>query len=353
MILSAVRNHPAPAKFHVLYFYSHKDHLSADIAGSGANIHHLPAGNSIQLFFRVPALVRLINKLRPDVVHAHLPLTGFISMIAAGLTSTPLLYTEHNLPSRYRKITGFLHRFTLRFCKNIIAVSEAVLSDLNRMAPNAQARLLENGVDVDFFNPGLFSKNELRRKFNIPENKVVIGTVAVFTHQKRLDRWLDICKKIHSQNLPAFFILAGHGPLEKELLEDAHELINNNSLMFAGKIHTPEQWMAAMDIYLMSSDFEGLPVALLEAMSLELPVVVTPVGGIPSAVTDRVTGLTYPTQNPEQAVSHVLNLISNPGLRSSLGKEARKMVIRKFDIKKMTEALNEIYMGLIKPVSNV
>jgi glycosyltransferase involved in cell wall biosynthesis len=111
--------------------------------------------------------------------------------------------------------------------------------------------------------------------------------------------------------------------------------------------------MAAMDIYLMSSDFEGLPVALLEAMSLELPVVVTPVGGIPSAVTDRVTGLTYSTQNPEQAVSHVLNLISNPGLRSSLGKEARRMVIRKFDIKKMTAALNEIYMGLIKPVSNV
>jgi glycosyltransferase involved in cell wall biosynthesis len=208
-------------------------------------------------------------------------------------------------------------------------------------------------VDVDFFNPGLFSKNELRRQFNIPKDKVVIGTVAVFTNQKRLDRWLDICKKIHRQNPPAFFILAGHGPLEKELLDDAHELIRNNSLMFAGKIDAPEQWMAAMDIYLMSSDFEGLPVALLEAMSLELPVVVTPVGGIPSAVTDRVTGLTYPTQNPEQAVSHVLNLISNPGLRSSLGKEARKMVIRKFDIKKMTAALNEIYMGLIKPVSNV
>jgi hypothetical protein len=182
MILSAVRNHPVPAKFHVVFFYNDKDQLSSEITRAGAVVHHLPAGNPLQLFIQLFPLVRLINKLKPDVVHAHLPLTGFISMIAAGLTSTPLLYTEHNLPSRYRKITGFLHRFTLRFCKNIIAVSEAVLSDLNRMAPNAQARLLENGVDVDFFNPGLFSKNELRRKFNIPENKVVIGTVAVFTN---------------------------------------------------------------------------------------------------------------------------------------------------------------------------
>jgi glycosyltransferase involved in cell wall biosynthesis len=348
MILSAVRNHPVPVNFHVVYFYSLKGHLSAELTGSGATVHHLAANNPVSLFFKLPALIQLLRRIRPDVIHAHLPLTGFISLIAAGFMGTPLLYTEHNLPSRYRLLTGWLHRFTLRYCKNIIAVSDAVLKDLNRIVPHTPARLLANGVDTEFFDPSHFSKDGLRREFNIPESRIVIGTVAVFTRQKRLDRWIEICKRVRAVNPSAFFILAGHGPLQSDLLEHARDLIENNCLMFAGKIDQPEKWMAAMDIYLMSSDFEGLPVALLEAMSLELPVVVTPVGGISSAVEDNVNGFHYPTENPEQAVNQILRLIADRDLRTATGKAARRTVSEKFDIRQMTAVLQTIYTDLAK-----
>jgi glycosyltransferase involved in cell wall biosynthesis len=185
-------------EFHYIYFLPWKDQLAKSIELGGGIVNCFQANNNVVLITKFWKVRSYVRKNRISLIHAHLPWAGLVAKIAGRLTGVPVLYTEHNKQERYHFLTRFLNLRTMNMLTTLITVSNDVAESARKYKKNLRIpiRSILNGVDTDFFNVQLVDRYAIRRELKIPENAVVIGTVAVFRFQKRLDLWMDVASKI-------------------------------------------------------------------------------------------------------------------------------------------------------------
>ena len=181
----------------------------------------------------------------------------------------------------------------------------------------------------------------------MPEDKLIVGTVCVFRTQKRLHLWLELAQRLYRANPALHFVIVGDGPEEDRLREQVRAQGMEDVVSFPGRLEEVRPWLASMDVYLMTSEFEGLPIAMLEAMSMELPVVATAAGGIGEAVTDGVEGYLAPVPDWERLEVPLRNLLADADLRSRIGRGARTRVQREFSVRRMAAELEKIYTDVL------
>jgi len=142
------------------------------------------------------------------------------------LAKIPTIYTEHNLQERYHFITRILNKFSFNFQNIAIGVSDDVTNSIvKNIQPRIIAKTILNGVNTNsFLRNDVVARNDIRKQYNIPENAILVGTVAVFRFQKRLDLWLDIVAKAIENNQNIYGIIIGAGPLEPILIAKHKEL---------------------------------------------------------------------------------------------------------------------------------
>jgi glycosyltransferase involved in cell wall biosynthesis len=338
-------------EFHYIYFLPWKNQMVSAIEEAGGKVTCLEASNNMQIMLKTRSVVRYIRENNIQLIHCHLPWAGIVGRWAARLTSVPVLYTEHNNFFTYNRITRMVHRFRINWFRLVIAVSDDAAKALREgVQDRVKIRTVLNGVNTDRFDPKKFNKIELKQSFGLlPETKV-ISTVAVFRKQKRLDRWLTIAKQLVQHDSSVRLIIMGDGPLRKEIMALAEQYQLTNTITFTGLIEDPRPYLACTDIYLMSSDFEGLPIALLEAMSMTCVPVVTEVGGIPSVVKPGTNGFLYKPEDTDEAIRIVSDLIKNQEMRIKLGKEARNSILQSFSMNRMVHELEEIYKETVNEV---
>jgi glycosyltransferase involved in cell wall biosynthesis len=204
-------------------------------------------------------------------------------------------------------------------------------------------RTILNGVNTEKFNRSFYSTITLKQELRLPPASLIVSTVAVLRSQKRLDRWLNIARQVIDQDRDVFFVIMGDGPQQAVLKAQVQSLKLAEYVLFTGLLDDPRPYLACTDVYLMSSDYEGLPVALLEAMSMECAPVVTGVGGIPGVITHGMSGWLYAPVAEAEAVQAILTLKSNPSLRQGLARAARERVQEKFSMVRMVRELEEVY----------
>lgn len=348
LLLSTIKHHHKEYSFDIVYFLSEKKHLEDELRSLGCHVFCIHSKNVFQIILNIPKLVQLLKRNQYDLIHAHLPWSGIAARVSGKITGTPVVYTEHNVFSRYNKLTQFFSKLTFHYQSYVIAVSDEVGYSLRKLVkPNVPVVVIQNGVDVVEFDSKKFSANHLRKTYNLPQEACIIGTVTALTRQKRIDRWLQIALEISLLIPEAYFVIVGDGVLRDELERQAKPLIEKNKLHFAGATSNPASWMACMDIFLMSSDFEGLPVALLEAMSMRCVPVATRVGGIPGIIETDVNGLLYEPADTISAVSGIVSLMDHNEHRLLMAAHARDTIELNFSIKKMVASLEKIYSSLI------
>jgi glycosyltransferase involved in cell wall biosynthesis len=204
-------------------------------------------------------------------------------------------------------------------------------------------QVVANGVPVDLLQPDPEGAAAVRRGLGIPAAAPVVGQVAVFRRQKRLDLWLRAAQRIAEEVPDAHFLLVGDGPLRAEVEAEVA------ALGLAGRVHLPGlqpevgPYLSAMDLLLISSDFEGLPLVLLEAMALRVAVVATAVGGVAGAVADGETGVLVPPGNPGALAEAAIALLRQPARRRAMGEAARRRAEHRFSTGRMQEELEEVY----------
>ena len=176
----------------------------------------------------------------------------------------------------------------------------------------------------------------------------MIGTIAVFRFQKRLDLWIELAKKILSHRPETHFIIVGDGPLKELLLEKQKQLGLESRVHFAGTQTEVRPYLSAFDLYMMTSIFEGLPIALLEAMSSGCAVVSTNAGGIKEVIRPGVDGLLCDVEEPERLVEFAAELIAHTKKRNVLALQARERVKEEFSMEKMVKALEDVYREEVK-----
>ncbi len=323
------------------YFHAGQDTLAAQLEALGVRAICIPSYSQAGIIASADRIARLLVRERIDLVHCHLPLVGSVGRLASSYAGKPLVYTEHNLFSSYHPATRLMARATWHLQRHVIVVSEEVRRSLPSGDGGPPVTLVRNAVDVARFHHDAVAGASMRATLGIPRDARVVGTVAVFRPAKRLDRWLRVAKGVAARDPGAHFLLVGFGPLEQEVRDWAGAAGLGSRLVMPGPQDDVRPFLSAMDLYLMTSDFEGLPIALLEAMAQELPVVSTAVGGIPEVLVDGEMGALVP-RDIDAIVERVTSLLRSETL-TLLGRRGRARIDERHGIGAMARTIEQIY----------
>lgn len=336
-------------EFHYLYFLPWKNQLVEALEKAGGKVTCFPANNNIQLLLQFPKILRYCREHQIQLIHAHLPWAGFVSRLVYLKTRIPLIYTEHNLQERYHFITKLLNKLSFNWQTIGIGVSEDVTKSIQKnISPTIPVTTILNGVNTTTFqrkNPQ--ERANIREDYGILNDAFVVGTVAVFRFQKRLDLWLEIIAEAINKNPKIYGIIVGAGPLEPMFRDKQISLGLEGKVFFTGLQTNVKPYYEAMDIFMMSSSFEGLPIALLEAMSMSCAIVSTDAGGIKEVLRPDKDGFVVSVDNWKSLSESVVRLAEDDQKFREYQSLARQRVVDSFSIEVMVNALEKLYLEQI------
>lgn len=292
-------------------------------------------------------LAGLLKRRKVTVVHAHSFSAALYGRIAASLARTPVRIVSFHGSQPHGKLKKIFNQILYPGTHKIIAVSEFVLQGLRRQYPGWDLKklgLIYNGLDPQ--HSCVLSREEKRKQkesLGMDPEKVVIGTVASLTPVKNHNMLLDASAKALVKNNALLFLLVGGGPLAKALKEQAEDLGISENVIFAGIQKNIFHYLNAMDLFVLSSWNEGLPMSLLEAMACGLPVVATAVGGIPEAVTHGETGYLCRKGDSTDLAEKILAAVSRKERLEDWGNRAISRVNEVFSLEGMCRKTADLY----------
>lgn len=331
------------------YFIPWKDALVPSLREQGAEVvcFDKPRGASIVLSARQVA--KFVNEWRADILHCHLPLSGVAGRLAGRIAGVPVVYTEHNKLERYHSFTRYANLLTWGMQSTVVAVSNEVAGSIRRHSRSSTpVQIVLNGIDTARFTNDPATSRRLRDELGVPARAPIVGTVAVFRRQKRLDLWLRAARLLLDEHPDVHFVLVGDGPLRREI-----EMLNNalaltDSVHFVGLKPDVRPYLAVMDIFMTSSAVEGLPLALLEAMAMRRPAVATAVGGVPEVIQHGVNGFLVEPGDPKVLAEQVSRVLSSLESQTDLIERGRQTVEERFGIARMVRNLEDIYRAVLE-----
>jgi L-malate glycosyltransferase len=339
---------PAGLVHRVGYFLPWKDQLVPALRATGAEVECFGGRSSAAILLKAPRVAASIRRHRIDLVHAHLPVSGAVGRIAGRLAGVPVVYSEHNLQQRYHRLTRSLNARTWGWQARAIAVSGDVAESIRTHIGNSvRIDTVLNGVNTNRFVRHEHTNPALRNALGIPAGAPLVGTVAVFRTQKRLDLWLQAAARIREAVPAVRFLIIGDGPLREQVQASIAELGLAEVTIRPGLQADVRPYLAEMDVFMMSSEFEGLPVALLEAMAMQCVPVCTAVGGIPEAITHGQNGVTVAPGDANGLAESVVTLLADRQRLAALGVAGRATVIERFSMQRMADDLERIYREVL------
>ena len=334
-------------EFHYIYFLPWKNQMVEALTEAGAKVNCFEAKDNIRLILQYKKIIAYCKEQEIALIHCHLPWAGFLGRLVHKKTGLPVLYTEHNMQERYHIATKTINKLSFNSQNLAFGVSDDVSNSIKKnIKPNIPVKTLLNGVNTNSFVRT--SDSKVRKELGIPEDAIVIGNVAVFRFQKRLVEWLQVVKKISEKNSNVYGIIVGAGPLEEEIKKEWKDLGLENIVFFPGLKTDVKPYFEAMDIFMMSSSFEGLPIALLEAMSMECAVVSTDAGGIKEVIRNGKDGLTLPVEEWRELSEKLTVLVQDTAQLKKFQKAARSRVKESFSLQRMVGELEAYYVEAVK-----
>lgn len=336
--------------FHYIYFLPWKNQMHETIEEAGGKVTCIPSKNNISLLLQYPKIVKYCKDNSIQIIHAHLPWAGFVARLVHRRTQIPLLYTEHNMQERYHFITRKLNKLTFNWQTLGIGVSEDVSKSIGRnIQPIIPVQTVLNGVNTESFQrKNTFINSIVRAQYGIPSKAFVIGTVAVFRFQKRLDLWLEIIRKAIEVDDNIYGLIVGSGPLEEEIKQKHRELGLEEKVFFVGLQTDVKPYYEAMNAFMMCSSFEGLPIALLEAMSMKCAILTTDAGGIKEVIRSSKEGEMVKVDQWRSLSNSIVKISKNISELNELQQNARERVVESFSMESMVVTLEKQYEYYIK-----
>lgn len=286
---------------------------------------------------RVRALVKALGKDLPHIIQSQHFYTNLYAAVAARMLGIrEIAAIRNDCLSEVRANGLLLGQLSLRFPRVLVANSRAAIRTATNMGvPSARLRLLSNVVDTNTFKPSL-------RVARTPLKLVAAGRLV---QQKRLDRFLYLLKNLREHSpTPVKGLIVGDGPLRRRLEEMAFEFgLLPGFVEFKGTQKNMTSIYQDADIFVLTSDWEGTPNVVLEAMAAGLPVVATRVGGIAEIIKPSETGELAKPGDDDELTMRVLELVTNPGLRARMGRSARDYVLANHSLQRLPDQLAEIY----------
>jgi glycosyltransferase involved in cell wall biosynthesis len=325
-----------------------KGPLAAELERFGVPVFCLDRMRSKR--FDLPAvrdLARLLRRERIDVMHSHLYHANLYGRLAARLAGVPAIATVHNTYTRVKLHRRLLNRLLTGKRSHVVAVSEDVRRDLVKYdgIPQDRIAVIHNGIDVSRVQSSL-SREQARAQLGIAGDAIAVGCVARLEEQKGHRFLLEALALLNEapRGAPRFtLLLAGDGRLRAELERRAAALGVAAQTRFLGTRSDVADVLRALDVYAMPSLWEGLSIAMLEAMAAGLPIVISDVSGVAQVIGNDEYGLRVPAGDPAALAQAIRALADHPEKRAALGAAARERVIAKFSMQAMLGELSRLY----------
>lgn len=334
-------------EYEVAYLLPKKDAFVEDLRRCGLAVQCLDGERGPGWIAR---LQRLVRDRRIDLIHSHSPFAAIGARLGTGPRMRHV-YTEHNLWRRYHHATYWANALTFSRNDFVFTVSDHVRGSIRypaalRFRAMPPVETLYYGLDpAAVADQG--DSEDVRRELGIPRDVPVVGTIANFKSHKGFQYLLRAAVGVRSAIPDVRFVLVGTGPLEGRIRELARVLELDGTVIVAGYREDALRVAGIFDVFALSSIHEGLPIALIEAMSLGVPAVASDVGGTSEVMEDGRQGFIVPARDPIALAESIVTILRDPSLRERLGRAARRRAAD-FDIRKSVRRTEQIYEELLR-----
>jgi len=292
------------------------------------------------------SLVEAVETHEIAVIHAHEFYMSMIGTLVSAMTGIPLVVTLHGrsyYPDKRRR------RLACRLMAARAAALVTVSEDLRRFfcrtsgTPLGRVQVIYNGIALSGRSAASNRKGELLDSAGIPREAKVVGAVGnLYPVKGHLDL-IRSARTVVRQHPTTHVVILGRGALHSALAAEAETLGIPDRIHLLGYRDDVKEWLGAMDVFTMPSLSEGLPLSLLEAMSVGVPPVVTQVGGMPEVVRDGETGFIVPPGNGAALANRISFLLGNRSVAAKMGTAARDCILERFTVNRMAAEYRDVY----------
>ena len=290
-------------------------------------------------------IYRLIRKYRITVVNTHSSRDNWVGSLAAKLAGVPLLVrTRHHPVPISNSPLNFVHKLADGFIATGEAVRTGLITD-NRI-PAERVISIPTGVSLDRFSPGI-DPLPLKRELGIDPATRIVTIVSRLGRTKRHDLFVDAAQMIRNELADVKFLIVGDGMMQESIKQKIAEYNLSKVVLMTGYRSDIPEIMAISDVVVLTSDSEGVPQVLTQAMAMQRPVVAAPIGAIPDLIEDGVTGLFADAGNARSFADQILMLLRDDSLSHNLGCAGRQHVLNSFTDDIMVEKTINFYRYLL------
>ena len=333
----------------------HSRDLSNCLAEGGVDVASLKMRES---FLDPGVLWRLVQKLRvsrPEVLHCHLVRANLYGRIAAGIANVHVVVnTLHNTEAYYTssairdRLVSRVEVMTQEMVSAFVAVSASAKSSYLQAGGRGSEKItvIHNGVDLPNAHPAL-TKDEYRDMLGLPSKGTLIVSIGRLHRQKNYSMLVRCAEIIRAHNPGVVWAIAGDGPERSALCDQIKRLGLEKTVRILGHIRDVSILLSSADVFVLTSRYEGLPVALLEAMAHGIPCLSTDVGGIPSVNVGREACSLVQVDDDNEFVRKLLLLIEDRDRLVLQGHLAREVIQECFSSEVMAHKYVELYRSLL------
>lgn len=320
-----------------------------DLKKMHANIKQLPAK---RLFSpkRLYKIIRFIRDAQVDVIQTHLTYANILGGLAGWLTKTPVAATLHSIhfqPTGIRGLRDKVECWVLRhLVQDVIAVGKSVEDSYRPVLGGKPIRIIRNAVCPAKNVPEKIKK-KLRVELAISQDKPIILAVGRTVPAKGYLDLIKAVRMLHPQAPDAHLVIIGDGTLFQDLKNFVVSKKLSHFIHFLGERKDVAAWLAVSDIFVSSSHWEGLPLAVLEAMMAGLPIVATSVGELPEVISPEI-GFLVPSKKPKELSKALISLLNDPLRRSKMGMAAQKKARLEFSADLWFNRMMDLFQQMVK-----
>lgn len=308
-------------------------------------------------FITLISLTRFIKKKKFDIVHTHSSKAGILGRWAAKLAGVPMiLHTVHGWGFHHRqnpltrRLFIFLERLTAKITDKLIAVSQSdIKRGLNaRIGTEDKYVLVRYGIPLQEFTGCQVDIKKKKEELGIKTGSPIVGMVACFKPQKAPEDFLRTAALVKKDFPEAKFLLVGDGVLRRKLEGLRKRFALEKEVIFTGWRRDIPQILSILDVFVLTSLWEGSPIVLLEAMACALPVVTTSTGGAQETIHNGSNGFIVNFGDIEAMARKIVSLLKNTDLARKMGREGRRLLDPSFEVEHMVKQVDRLYQTLGK-----
>ena len=353
ILVGAARSDPRHLRVTVCYLRDQRDTVYAlDRIAGDLGVDYVEVLERHSFDRRIwTALRRLVRERRVDIVHGHDYKTNLLALLLARAERVVPLGTAHGWTGRSSRETRLYYpaeRWLLGRFPRVIAVSSEIANRLVEAgARRDRITTVLNGIDAETFRRDPSRVGPARSAFQLPPSTVIVGSVGRLERQKRFDILIDAVARLRQRQRAVTLVIAGDGSLAAPLRAHANAQGMAGAVVFAGHRTDVVDVLHAFDVFAQSSEYEGTPNCVLEAMAVGAPVVATTVGGTVELIDDRVHGLLVPPHDPEALAVALGAALDDPAATARRAAAARLRIEQEFSFDVRMRKVEEIYEALV------